>query len=76
MEKYAREDVKSVLFGHNVEDARRCIGVDSTEEVILLSPEDSKNVDVESLTLDLMAVLPHKKVWVVPDGPMWRSEPI
>ena len=54
----------------------RRIGVDSTEEVILLSPEDSKNVDVESLTLDLMAVLPHKKVWVVPDGPMWRSEPI
>jgi hypothetical protein len=28
------------------------------------------------LTRALMVILPHMKVWIAPDGPRWKSEPI
>jgi hypothetical protein len=76
MERFAREDVLSVLLRFDIHHARRAKCLDSTEEVILLSSNDFRDNEIESLTLELMAALPHKKVWVVPDGPLWKSEPI
>jgi hypothetical protein len=75
-DRMAREDVREVLAGAGVHDARRATSTDPTEEVILLQEEDYRRVDVEALTRALMDVLPHVKVWVVADTPQWISEAI
>lgn len=76
MERFAREDVREVLARFGVDSARRASTTDATEEVILLGPVDADRVDVNALTLALMEVLPHTKVWVTADGPRWTSEEI
>ena len=76
MERFAREDVRAVLARFGVSEAMRATTVDPTEEVVLLGDQDFASVDVQALTLALMAVLPHTKVWVVQQHPLWTSEPI
>jgi len=74
MERSAREDVREVLRRFGIGSARRASTTDATEEVILLAPADAEVIDADELTLALMNVLPHKKVWVTADGPRWTSE--
>lgn len=76
MGRLAREDVHAVLSRFGIAEARRAITVDSTEEVILLAEQDFEAVDVRGLTLALMEVLPHIKVWVAQEHPRWSSEPV
>jgi hypothetical protein len=77
MERFEREDVLAVLESFHVTSARRASDTDSTEEVILLDKSTLARVgDLELLTRALMAVLPHKKVWVTELSPRWRSESI
>ena len=74
MDQFARRDVLAVLARFEITSARRAVAVDPTEEVILPGAADSSRVDVEALTLALYEVLPHTKVWVVPDSDRWTSE--
>jgi len=76
MERFAREDVLAALARFGVTRASRATTTDSTEEVILLAKADFESVDVRELTLALMDVLPHKKVWVIEEDPRWVTEPI
>jgi hypothetical protein len=76
MERFARQDVLAVLARFGIEAVRRAIPIDPTEEVFLLSSDDFARVDSDAVCLALMDVLPHTKVFVVPEGPRWRSEPI
>jgi hypothetical protein len=76
LQPFAREDLRAVLQRFGVPGARRALITDPTEEVILLADEEYGRVDHEALTLAVMEVFPHRKVWVVPDGPRWSSEPI
>jgi hypothetical protein len=76
MEQFAREDVLAALARFGVAGASRATTTDSTEEVILLAKADFESVDVQKLTLALMDVLPHKKVWVIAEGLRWVTEPI
>lgn len=75
MERFAREDVLAALARFGVAGASRATTTDSSEEVILLAKADLESVDVQELTLALMDVLPHMKVWVVEEGPRWVTEP-
>lgn len=76
MERFAREDVLATLARFGVTRASRATTTDSTEEVILLARSDVESVDVRALTLALMEVLPHKKVWVLEEGPRWVTQTI
>jgi hypothetical protein len=76
MDRFAREDVMEVLGRYGIGAARRAADTDGSEEIILVSESIYKQVDVDGLTRALMDVLPHKKVWVAPDGPRWSSEPL
>ncbi len=76
MERFAREDVMEVLGRYGIASARRAADTDESEEIILLSEEAYRQVDVDALTRALINVFPHMKVWVAPDGPRWTSEPI
>jgi hypothetical protein len=76
MGRFAREDVRAVLARFGVTKASRATTTDSTEEVILLAGRDFDSVDVETLTGELMKVLPHAKVWVVDEHPRWSAEPL
>jgi len=76
MDRFAREDVMMVLRRYGITAARRAADADPSEEIILLSQGVYEQVDVDGLTRALMDVLPHMKVWVVPDHPRWSSEPI
>lgn len=76
MDRFAAEDVRAVLKSFGVESSRRATTTDSTEEVILISQSDFDRVDVEALTLALMNVLPHTKVWVAPNNTLWSSEDV
>lgn len=76
MGRLAREDVHAVLSRFGIAEASRAITIDPTEEIILLAQQDFDSVDVRGLTLGLMDVLPHVKVWVVPEAPGWSTEPI
>ena len=74
MERFAREDVLATLERFGVSHAKRATTSDSTEEIVLLSETDFESVDVHALTLALMETLPHTKVWVAADGPLWSAE--
>ena len=76
METFAREDVREVLASYGISAARTALDTDETEEIVLLDEAVYGRVDVDRLTQALMEVLPHTKVWVVPNGPGWASEPI
>lgn len=76
MEQFAREDVREVLARFEVTCASRATTTDSTEEVILLGKDDFASVDAQALTLALMDILPHTKVWVVEEHPRWSTEVI
>lgn len=76
MEGFAREDVRAVLASFGVSHASRATTTDSSEEVILLAKSDFAAVDVRALTLALMDILPHTKVWVAEEHPRWVTEPI
>ena len=76
MEQFAREDVREVLARFGVTAGRRASTTDPTEEIILLTQQDIDHVDVNALTVALMDVLPHIKVWVTADGRRWTSEEI
>jgi len=66
----------AVMARHGVLDCRRAVPADVTEEVLLLTPESLASLDVDAVTRELMAVLPHRKVWVVTDSNKWTSEPL
>jgi hypothetical protein len=72
----AREDARATLQRFDVSAAERATDTDSTEEIILLSENDFESVDVHTLTLALMDVLPHMKVWVIETHPLWTTESI
>lgn len=76
MEKFAREDVRQILERYGIQTARRATTTDDTEEVVILDAHDYRSAPIEELTLALMDVLPHVKVWVVPWNVRWKSEPI
>ena len=76
IERFAREDVREVLERYGIHAARRATTTDATEEVVLLNADEYKKTQIEELTLALMDVLPHVKVWVAPVSERWRSEPI
>jgi len=61
---------------HGVLDCRRAVPADATEEVLLLTPVSLASLDVGAVTRELLAVLPHRKVWVVADSNKWSSEPL
>jgi hypothetical protein len=75
MTEAEREAVRAVLTNLGV-TGRRATSVDTTEEIILVSGEEYVGLNVRGATELLMSVLPHRKVWVAPDGAMWRSEPL
>jgi hypothetical protein len=76
MGEFPTNSVREILAKHGVERSRRAVPVDPTEEVLLLANPDFRRVDVAGVVRDLMEVLPHTKVWVVEDGPKWKSEPL
>jgi hypothetical protein len=76
MERFARQDVLAVLARFGIEGVRRAVPTDSTEEVFLVSADDFARIDPDAVSLALMEVLTHRKVWVAQDGPRWRSEPL
>jgi hypothetical protein len=71
MGRWAREDIRAVLARFGISHARRAADTDATEEVILLSPEDFARIDSQEVAIDVMEVLPHTKVWVIEEHPMW-----
>jgi hypothetical protein len=64
----------SQAFG--IAEAWRATTADSTEEVIILTEQELDRIDLKSLTMALIQVLPHTKVMVVKQHPLWRSEPL
>lgn len=75
MDEVARSDVRTVLrdrFG--IVQARRATDTDSTEEILLLTAEDFLGIDEAAVTLAIMDVLPHVKVWVTQESPSYDSE--
>lgn len=76
MERFAREDVREVLERYGIHSARRATTADATEEVVLLDAADYNKAPIEELTLALMDVLPHVKVWIAPVNDRWKSEAI
>ena len=76
MDRFTREDLRSVLAGFGVNAARRAIGTDPSEAIILLASEDYGRVDTDAVALAVMRVLPHTKVWVTEENPAWESEPL
>jgi hypothetical protein len=76
MERFKREDVMGVLARFRIFEASQPPSLDPTEEIFILSPSDFDSVDNREVTLALMDVLPHKKVWVVKRGGLWQGEPI
>jgi hypothetical protein len=76
MDIFAREDVMEVLSRYGISAARRAADTEALEEIILVSESIYMQVDVDGLTRDLMDVLPHRKVWVVPYSHRWSTEPI
>jgi len=75
-ERFASQDVLAVLERFGISHARRSTNSDDTEEVILIDPKKYEEVEVRELTLALMEVLPHRKLWVAPLSDIWESEPI
>jgi hypothetical protein len=71
-----REDVRAALSDFGIRDASRLILSDDTEEVVLIPRYEYERIEVERLTLALMEVLPHTKVWVAPDDAPGESERI
>ena len=70
----ARRDVRAVLARFGISCARRGVDTDATEEVILLSPDDFAQIDPREVSVAVMGVLPHTKVWVVEEHPLWDIE--
>jgi hypothetical protein len=74
VKQFAREAVRDVLRQFGVQECRRAKPADPTEEVFLLPPECFAAADAHALTIALMEVLPHTKVWVVAESTQWDSE--
>ena len=71
-----RENLRQVLTELGLANARRALISNATEEVILLTEHDYSGIDVESVSSAIAALLPGKKIAVVPQHKRWRSEPI
>lgn len=71
-----RSSALAVLARYGVGECRRAVTVDATEEVLLLAPDTMAALDVDAATRAVMAVLPHRKVWLVRDSEQWNSEPL
>jgi hypothetical protein len=76
MGDFAREDVRNVLSGLGITAARRAVGTDVSEEVILLAADDFRRIEPEAVARALMKVLPQVKVWVIQEHQAWTSEPL
>jgi hypothetical protein len=74
MGAFAREDIRAVLARFGISSARRAVTTDSTEEVILLSKRNFTQIDAREVTNAVMAALPHTKVFVIEDHPLWATE--
>jgi len=75
MGAFARKDIHVVLARSGISSARRAVTTtDSTEEVILLSKRDFAQIDANEVTIAVTAVLPHRKVFVIEDHPLWATE--
>ena len=51
-----------MLAEFGITGARRAIGPDPTEEIMLLTPDDYQRTDETAAALAVMEVLPHTKV--------------
>jgi hypothetical protein len=76
MSEFAREDVLAVLASFGIAAARRVVGTDRSEEVIMLRSRDFRHIEPSAVAMAVMNVLPHTKVWVIEEHPAWESEPI
>lgn len=76
IDRFTREDLRSLLADLGIESARRAVGTDPSEEVILLRSDDYVRLDPAAVALAIMRVLPHVKVWVIEQHPAWDSEPL
>jgi hypothetical protein len=74
MGPWARKDIRAVLARFGISSARRAVDTDATEEVILRSPDDFARIDPREVTIAVIGVLPHTKVWVVEEHPLWDVE--
>ena len=74
--RFAREDVLPVLASFGITSAERATGTGVDEEIILLRHDDFARIDVRAVTVALMGVLPHVKVWVIERHPAWSTEPV
>jgi hypothetical protein len=74
MNRLARADVREVLAGFGIAAARRAVGTDASEEVLLVTPGDFEAIDAERVALAVMEVLPHTKVWIIREHPAWVTE--
>lgn len=70
----ARKDIRTVLARFGISSARRAVDTDATEEVILLSPDDFVRIDPREVTIAVMGVVPHTKVLIVEEHPLWNVE--
>lgn len=76
MGRFAREDIRLVLTGFGIVSARRALGTGEDEEILLIAKADFERTDNTAVTSAVMDVLPHVKVWVIPESPAWDSEPL
>lgn len=70
------EQIRDVLLEFGISRASRAVATDSSEEIILLERTEFAEVDDRALTVALMTVLPHTKVWVIENSPEWTTEPL
>jgi hypothetical protein len=76
MDQFTREHLRAVLSDFGVSSARRAVGTDPSEEVLLLEPGDHRRIDPTEVATAIMGVLPHVKVWIIEVHPAWESEPL
>lgn len=76
MGRFAREDIRAVLASFGISSATRVVGTGEDEEILLISRGDYDRTDNTAVTTAVMDVLPHVKVWVIPESPTWESEPL
>lgn len=76
MDRFTREDLRAVLAHFGISSARRAVGTDPSEEVLLVDSGDYQRIDATEVATAIMGVLPHVKVWIIELHPAWESEPL
>lgn len=76
MGRFAREDIRVVLASFGIASAQRAVDAGEDEEILLITRSDYERTDNTAVTTAVMDVLPHVKVWVIPESPAWETEPL